>query len=233
MNSLQKNNFSSTRDEVIIAHMFLVKQEAYKLIRGGISQHEFDELVQMGMLGLIEAAQRFNDQQQCSFSVYARIRIRGAIIDALRRKDWVPRSVRTRAKKLDEASSYLQQKLDRNPTTKELCAELDIPEKKLSSFQALSELHSIVSIEEGGDTPIRSTLKSDAQDAQEYLIQKETLFLLKQALRECTEHEQELITLYYFQNWSMRQMAAYYHISESRICQQLKQIRNHLADKLQ
>ena len=233
MTNTQKKQNSSTLNDVIVSHMFLVKQEVRKLIRSGVSKNEFDELVQIGMLGLIEAANRFNQQQQCSFAVYARIRIRGSIIDELRRKDWVPRSVRSRAKRLEEASSYLKEKLNRPPTSKELCTELDIPEKKFSSFQSISVLHALVSIEDGGDTPIRNTLRSDSQDAQDSLIQKETLFLLKQALQDCSSQEQDLIHLYYFQNQSMRQIAAKYNISESRVCQNLKQIRNHLAAKLQ
>ena len=232
MTIIHKKKENSTRNEFIVSHMFLVKQEVRKLIRSGVSQNEFDELVQIGMLGLIEAANRFNQQQQCSFSVYARIRIRGSIIDELRRKDWVPRSVRARAKRLEEASSYLKNKLDRQPTTKELSSELHICEKKLSSFQSISILRSLVSMEDGGETPIRNTLPSDDQNAQDYLIQKESIFLLKQALLSCSKQEQELIHLYYFQNQSMRQIAAQHGISESRICQNLKQIRNHLAAKL-
>ena len=134
---LPKQEYSPTINDCIVEHMYIVEQEARKIIRRGIIHHEYNDLYLLGMIGLIEAAHRFDHRFQCSFSVYARIRIQGSIIDAMRKKDWVPRSVRKRAKEYNDAVQYLTNKYNRPPTKEELCSYINLPVEKLENHTKL------------------------------------------------------------------------------------------------
>ena len=148
---MPKKKYSITINDAIVTHMYVVEQESRKILRRGVAHYEYDELYQLGMVGLIEAAHRFDDRHQCSFSVYARIRVQGTIIDAMRKKDWVPRSVRKRAKAYKEAVQYLTEKHERSPTKEEICSYIDIPVQKLEKHTKLCAILPLISIEDRGD----------------------------------------------------------------------------------
>ena len=212
---LPKQQYTATINDCIVEHMYIVEQEARKIIRRGIIHHEYNDLYQLGMVGLIEAAHRFDHQFQCSFSVYARIRVQGSIIDAMRKKDWVPRSVRKRAKEYNEAVQYLTDKYNRPPTKEELCSYINLPVEKLETHTKLCMITPLISMEERGDNP----LPVDEQCIQESMIKKEESSHLHACLNELTEQEQQLITMYYFEEMSMKAIANEFGVSESRICQ--------------
>lgn len=212
---LPKQQYTATINDCIVEHMYIVEQEARKIIRRGIIHHEYNDLYQLGMVGLIEAAHRFDHQFQCSFSVYARIRVQGSIIDAMRKKDWVPRSVRKRAKEYNEAVQYLTDKYNRPPTKEELCSYINLPVEKLDNHTKLCMITPLISMEERGDNP----LPVDGQCIQESMIKKEESSRLHACLNELTEQEQQLITMYYFEEMSMKAIANEFGVSESRICQ--------------
>lgn len=212
---LPKQQYTATINDCIVEHMYIVEQEARKIIRRGIIHHEYNDLYQLGMVGLIEAAHRFDHQFQCSFSVYARIRVQGSIIDAMRKKDWVPRSVRKRAKEYNEAVQYLTEKYNRPPTKEELCSYINLPVEKLDNHTKLCMITPLISMEERGDNP----LPVDGQCMQESMIKKEESSRLHACLSELTEQEQQLITMYYFEEMSMKAIANEFGVSESRICQ--------------
>ena len=212
---LPKQQYTATINDCIVEHMYIVEQEARKIIRRGIIHHEYNDLYQLGMVGLIEAAHRFDHQFQCSFSVYARIRVQGSIIDAMRKKDWVPRSVRKRAKEYNEAVQYLTDKYNRPPTKEELCSYINLPVEKLDNHTKLCMITPLISMEERGDNP----LPVDGQCMQESMIKKEESSRLHACLSELTEQEQQLITMYYFEEMSMKAIANEFGVSESRICQ--------------
>ena len=183
------------------------------------------------MIGLIEAAHRFDQQFQCSFSVYARIRVQGSIIDAMRKKDWVPRSVRKRAKEFNEAVQYLTNKYNRPPTKEELCSYINLPIEKLDGHIKLCMITPLISMEERGDHPLPIDDKSPC--VQESMIKKEESSLLHTCLGKLNQQEQQLITLYYFEEMSMKAIAKEFGVSESRICQLHGAIKKKLYYRLQ
>lgn len=221
----QQQHPISTND-AIIAHMYVVEQETKKIIRRGVTHYEYDELYQLGMVGLIEAAHRFDNRHQCSFSVYARIRVQGSIIDAMRKKDWVPRSVRKRAKTYNEAIVYLTQKYERPPTKEELCIYIDIPVQKLETYTKLCTITPLISMEDRGDQALPICEKTGC--AQESIIKKEEFSMLHACIKALPEQERELIHMYYFEEKNMKQIAACFSVSESRICQMHGRIKTKL-----
>lgn len=215
--TLPQQQYAETINDTIVEHMYIVEQETRKILRRGVIHHEYNDLYQLGMIGLIEAAHRFDHQFQCSFSVYARIRVQGSIIDAMRKKDWVPRSVRKRAKEYNEAVQYLTNKFNRPPTKKEICSYINLPLEKLDSHTKLCMITPLISIEERGDNPLPIDDKGIC--VQEFMIKKEESSQLHTCLRELTQQEQQLIKMYYFEDKSMKAIAQEFGVSESRICQ--------------
>ena len=214
---LPQKECSTTIHDTIIDHMYIVEQEARKIIRRGVIHHEYNDLYQLGMIGLIEAAHRFDYQFQCSFPVYARIRVQGSIIDAMRKKDWVPRSVRKRAKEYNEAVQYLTDKYGRPPTKEELCSYINLPLDKLESHTKLCMITPLISMEERGDHPL--PIDEGGVCVQESMIKKEEASRLHTCLSELRQQEQQLITMYYFEDMSMKAIAKEFGVSESRVCQ--------------
>ena len=215
--TLVQHQYIDNINDTIVEHMYIVEQEARKILRRGVIHHEYNDLYQLGMIGLIEAAHRFDDQFHCSFSVYARIRVQGSIIDAMRKKDWVPRSVRKRAKEYNEAVQYLTHKYNRFPTKEEICSYINIPVDKLEIHAKLCIITPLVSMEERGDHPLPIDDKRPC--VQESMIKKEESSLLHLCIKELKLQEQQLVKLYYFEDKSMKAIALEFGVSESRICQ--------------
>lgn len=214
----------------IIRYIPLVHREVKKLMKNGVVYHEYDELVQIGAIGLIEAATRFDERLGRSFSKYAQIRIQGAILDELRKRDWVPRTVRQRAKKLSSCIELLQNKLQRTPTKKEICAYLEIEEDDFERFCFYGKITPLVSIDEG-EYPIRERLLSEAMNPQEGLLNKEMIQELRDVLSTLEPKEQTIINQYYFEEQQMKVIAEQFHVSESRICQLHQKITKKIAKR--
>jgi RNA polymerase sigma factor for flagellar operon FliA len=221
----------SVEQNQILAHMHLVHQEVRKMMRRGIVQYEYDELVQIGTIGLMEAVYRFDELRRQSFSMYARIRIQGSIIDEIRKRDWVPRSVRQRSNNLKEGVEYLKEKLQRTPTRKELCAHLNIKERKFSSYRFHSEIAPLVSLE-AGEFPIIDQVPSTDSDAQEALMNKEAIQEMMQLIDDLSPQDKEIIRQYYFEDKNMKSIAQCFNVTESRICQIHQKIKKQFARKL-
>ena len=221
-----------TEQDTILTHMEIVHQEVRKLLRKGVVHYEYDELVQIGVIGLIEASRRYEEQKCSSFGVYARIRIQGAIIDEIRKRDWVPRSVRKRAQNLREAAEILQTRLKRKPTRAELAVELDIPEKNLEKFCRLAQIHSLLSLENDGENSMHHHIHSECKDAQEHILEQEQHQHLHQAIAALAPQERRMIEMYYFEDKGLREIAMEFGVSESRVCQIHTQIKRRIAKKI-
>lgn len=219
------------QQELIIEHMSIVHQEVKKMMRRGVVQHEYNELVQIGTIGLIQAVHRFDEIKGQSFSKYARIRVQGSILDELRKRDWVPRSVRQRSKKLKISEQHLQEKLKRSPTKEEVCSYLDIDEKRFSSYLFHSEIAKVVSMD-AGENPIREQISSHTHNPQEDILKKERMAALKECIETLLPQEREIVEQYYFQNKNMKTIAEYFGVTESRICQIHRKVKQKLAQKM-
>jgi RNA polymerase sigma factor for flagellar operon FliA len=180
------------------------------------------------MLGLIEAMERFDPKRQIRFETFAMQRIRGAIIDELRSLDWVPRSVRARARDIEEANSKLEHELGRAPTDEELAERLRVSEEELqesllqisnSSILALEELW--MSADASGDkVSLLDTLEDErAPDPQAALDSSELKDRLQDAVQDLPERETLVIALYYFENLTLREIGEVLGVTESRVSQ--------------
>ncbi|MDP9188307.1 MAG: RNA polymerase sigma factor WhiG [Actinomycetota bacterium] len=218
----------SARERLVVAYAPLVKFVAGRTGSRLPSHVEQADLISYGMLGLIEALDRFDPRRRIRFETFAMQRIRGAIIDELRSLDWVPRSVRSRARDIEEANSKLEHRLGRAPTDAELAEELDIEDSELQQALLQISKSSILALEELWMTPDASgdrvalldTIEDEsAPDPQAALDTSEVKERLQEAIQDLPERETMVIALYYFENLTLREIGEVLGVTESRISQ--------------
>lgn len=216
------------RDRLILTYSPLVKYVAGRLSVGLPSHVDEGDLVSYGLLGLINAIERFEIDREIKFETYAISRIKGAIIDELRSMDWVPRSVRSRAREIERAIGDLENKHKRAPTDQEICKEIGISEEEFhanlasihrSSVAALDELWTIAS--SGGDTvALIDTIEDpQAEDPARSFQSVETRQALADAIKRLPDREQLVIALYYYEELTLREIGEILGVTESRISQ--------------
>jgi RNA polymerase sigma factor FliA len=203
------------RDRLIVMYSPLVKYVAGRLGSGLPAHVDEGDLVSYGLLGLIGAIERYDPERDIKFETYAIARIRGSIIDELRALDWVPRSVRSRAREIERAIATLEAKLGRAPTDEEISAKVGITIDELeesltdiarSSIAALDELWSVSG--EGDQVSLLDTL--DETELRE---------ILGDAISRLPEREKLVITLYYYEELTLREIGEVLGVTESRISQ--------------
>lgn len=184
-----------------------------------------DDLIHAGVIGLIDALNKFDSNKNVQFKTYAKFRIRGAILDSLRELDWSPRDLRRKARLLEQTISRLGSELGRSATEQEIAAELSMP---LDDFQSLlRELDGL----DLGSLQVESTFDGQEQDLCEYLpgdpeetpyflcLKAEVRQLLARAISELSEKEQQVLSLYYHEELTMKEVGAVLGIGESRVSQ--------------
>ena len=139
------------REELILQHYPMVRRVAYRMVSRYPSCIEADDLVTIGTLGLIDAVDKFEESRSVSFSAYARIRVQGAILDELRKTDWVPRSVRNRFSRIQETKQNLREKLGRDPKEEEVAQALGVGVERLREMIQGATVRTLVSMEEGSE----------------------------------------------------------------------------------
>ena len=195
----------------------------------GLPAHvEESDLISYGLIGLINAIERFDIEREIKFETYAITRVKGAIIDELRALDWVPRSVRARAREIERAHAKLEHRLHRTPSDEEMARELrmdvdDFQEALLkisnSAVVALDELWA-VSDASGDKVSLLDTLEDpDAPDPQQLLDKSELKDRLAEAIAALPEREKLVIGLYYYENLTLREIGEVLSVTESRISQ--------------
>jgi RNA polymerase sigma factor for flagellar operon FliA len=216
------------RDRLILTYAPLVKFVAGRLGSGLPAHVEENDLVSYGLLGLIGAIERYDPDRDVKFETYAIARIKGSIIDELRAMDWVPRSVRARARDIERAIAKLEAKLHRAPSDGEISQELGVTEDELnesltdisrSSIAALDELWTISS--SGGDqVALIDTIEdTSGPDPQGALAQTELKEALGDAIARLPEREKIVITLYYYEELTLREIGEVLGVTESRVSQ--------------
>lgn len=218
----------ASRDELIIEFSPLVRQVASRVGSGLPSQVEHADLISYGVFGLIDAIDKYDPERPVKFETYAISRIRGAIIDELRSMDWIPRSVRSRAREVERAQSELEAKLQRTPTAAEVAKALEMsPQEYRATVGRLSNT-SVLALDEatssGGDRSESITLMDTLRDASapdpaRLMDSEETQYLLARAIDQLPEREKFVLTLYYFENMTLAEIGAVLGVTESRISQ--------------
>ena len=232
------------RDQLIVHYSPLVKYVAGRVATGLPQNVEQADLVSYGIFGLIDAIDKFDLKRGYKFETYAIARIKGAIIDELRSIDWVPRSVRAKARSLEKAYAKLEAEHHRSPSDEELSAELGWTDQQLQ--QALSQISFIglVALDEmlsgggssGGERGEALTLGDTVADAgpgpvAAYEVE-EMRQILAQAINDMPDREKVVLTLYYYEGLTLAEIGEVLGVTESRVCQIHTKSVIHLRSKL-
>ncbi len=225
----QKEHDEMSREELIEEYIPLVKYLAHRISVKLPSHVEIDDLVNSGVIGLIDAIEKFDQSRGIKFKTYAEFRIRGAIFDGLRSLDWVPRSVRKQKKMVEQSYAQLEQKLGRHATDEELSENLgvDLQEfyKILDNLKGVNlgkfvELNSSDSQNPGeGETAIAFVADESSDDPYNEFQKQELTEILAEAIRGLPEKERYVVSLYYFDELTMKEIGTVLSITESRVSQ--------------
>jgi RNA polymerase sigma factor for flagellar operon FliA len=241
-NEYVANRDPALRDRLILHYAPLVKYVAGRVGSGLPAHVEQADLVSYGTFGLIDAITRYEPTREVKFESYAMARIRGAIIDELRHTDWIPRSVRMKARAFERAVAELEGTLQRTPTDEEVAEVLDMDVEEMRKFLGQLSLVNVVALDElltdddgGGSPRLGDTLQdSSALDPQAMAEHGEARQLLARAVEQLPEREKVVVSLYYFEGLTLADIGRVLGVTESRICQMhtkaVLQLRTKLAD---
>ena len=214
------------RDQLVLHYSPVVKFVAGRLAAGLPSSVDPADLVSYGIFGLLDAIERFDLGRGFKFETYAVNRVRGAILDELRSIDWVPRSVRSRARAVERAFQLLEGQLGRSPTDIELAEALDMTEPQLQATLAQISVLGVAALDEtvkGGDRENGSRLADSVADTGDGPVEvwekAETRTMLADAIRGLAERDRLVLSLYYFENLTLAEIGGVLGVSESRVCQ--------------
>lgn len=211
------------RNDLILAYMNIVRYAAVSTRNMYLKYAETDDIINEATVALMTAIDSFDTKRGVKFETYASIKVRGAIIDYIRRQDFIPRSVRRFAREYDAAYSELYGQLDREPTLNEIAEHMRIPPEKVESFTAQAAAAQTLSFEtllneSGFDIPDKAD--EDGMWAPEASIHKQEKYkYLTEAIKQLKEKERLVITLYYYEKLKFYDIGRVMDISESRVCQ--------------
>jgi len=228
-----------SREEIVHKYLHLVKYVAGRISVSLPPNVEISDLINDGVLGLLDAIEKYDDARGVKFETYAITRINGAILDALRSLDWVPRAVRQRARELERAHSELEGKLGRAPSDEELAAHMNIDMRELAQIVQRVRGTSVLSLEEflpserGHEIPLADTLRDEGGDIVGEIEQQEVRRELSAAVDDLPSQERRVIQLYYFEGKTLKDIKGVLGVSESRVSQIHAQAVIHLRRRLQ
>ena len=209
------------RERLVVAYSPLVKYVSGRMASGLPAHVDEADLISYGLVGLIGAISRFEPAREIKFETYAITRIKGAIIDELRSLDWVPRSVRARARAIEKANAKLEHKLQRAPTDEEMAIELSmsVPEFQDALLQISNS--TVAALDASGDqVSLLDTLQDhDAPDPAAAMDQTDLKDRVADAIARLPEREKLVIALYYYENLTLREIGEVLGVTESRISQ--------------
>ncbi len=222
-------DYARTRSDDLREKLILEYAPLVKLVAGRLSMYlgsnvEFDDLVGYGVFGLIDAIDKFDAFKDVKFETYASLRIRGAILDQIRKMDWIPRTIRQKQKQIDKVCGQIQIEKGREATDDEIAEALGITNDEYSDWQSQMKITGLVSLNEyletGSDIPNeRTRVSSDFQQPEKALEQSELKQMLVEALELLTDKEKTVITLYYYEEMTLKEISRVLEVSESRVSQ--------------
>lgn len=218
-----KKKSSGLQEKLIIEYAGLVKIVAGRLSMYLGNNVEYDDLVGYGVFGLIDAIDKFDYMKGVKFETYASLRIRGAILDQIRKMDWIPRSIRQKQRKLDQAYQSLELRNGRIASDEEVAKELDIGLEELEQWQNQTKVTNIISLDEfvdqGSEGSIEQNLVLSYEQPEKIIEKQELKDLLIKTLETLTEKEKTVIILYYYEDLTLKEISRILEVSESRISQ--------------
>jgi len=227
-----------TREEIVHKYLHLVKYVAGRISVNLPPNVEINDLINDGILGLIDAIEKYDDARGVKFETYAITRINGAILDALRSLDWVPRAVRQRARELERAHQEIELENGRAPTDEEVAARMGLTMREFDQLVQRVRGTAVLSLEEflpnerGYEIPLVDTLKDDGSDVTSEVEQREVRAELVGAVDALSPQERTVIRLYYFEGQTLKEIKGALGVSESRVSQIHAQAVIHLRTRL-
>jgi RNA polymerase sigma factor FliA len=240
----KERSTAEARERLILHYSPLVKFVAGRVAAGLPQNIEQSDLVSYGIFGLIDAIDKFDPGRGYKFETYAISRIKGAIIDELRSIDWVPRSVRAKARAIERAYSKLENELRRSPDDKEVAAELGVTENELAttlgqiSFVGVVALDELLSAgsERGSGATVGDTIAGGGHDPVEAFESEEMRQVLADAINRMPDRERLVLTLYYYEGLTLAEIGNVLGVTESRVCQihtkAIFQLRSRLSEPM-
>ncbi len=222
------DEYSKTKSPEIREKIILEYAPLVKVVAGRLSMYlgynvEYDDLVGYGIFGLIDAIDKFDYLKEVKFETYASLRIRGAILDQIRKMDWIPRTIRQKQKKIDAVMKAIEVETGRNATDEEIAERLGITEDEYSDWQSQMKITNIVSLneylEQGSEVSIEYNHAAKFETPEEVLEKGELKKMLGEALELLTEKERKVIMLYYYEELTLKEISNILDVSESRISQ--------------
>jgi RNA polymerase sigma factor FliA len=214
---------STDKEALVRAHLPLVKRIAYHLMSRLPASVEVDDLIQAGLIGLLDAVDRFNDDQGAQFETYATQRVRGAMLDELREADWASRTMRKASRQIENAISALQQRLQRPPSETEIAGELGLNINDYFELLNGTRGAQLVYYEDlyasDNDDFLERFVDELATGPFEMISDQKFKKALTQAVVELPDREKMLMGMYYEQDMNFKEIGAVFGVSESRICQ--------------
>ena len=238
-----KSRTPELREKIILEYAPLVK-----LVAGRLSMYlgynvEYDDLVSYGIFGLIDAIDKYDYAKEVKFETYASLRIRGAILDQIRKMDWIPRTIRQKQKRIDAVCKDIETRLGRSATDEEIASELGISDDEYLEWQSQMKITNVVSLneymEQGAEVPAEGNQFTTARfDSPEENIEKEELKkVLEESLEQLTEKEKKVILLYYYEDLTLKEISNVLEVSESRISQlhtrELQKMKTKMGDYME
>lgn len=238
-------DYANTKSPEIREKIILEYAPLVKVVAGRLSMYlgynvEYEDLVSYGIFGLIDAIDKFDCLKDVKFETYASLRIRGAILDQIRKMDWIPRTIRQKQKRIDAAIKEIETQYGRSATDEEIAKLLGITDEEYLDWQSQMKITNVVSLneflEQGSEVSNEAgNTKSAAFDSPEEILERDELKkMLAQALEILTEKERKVIVLYYYEDLTLKEISNILEVSESRISQlhtrALQKMRGRLGD---
>ncbi len=221
-----KTRTQEVRDKIILEYAPLVK-----LVAGRLSMYlgynvEYEDLVSYGIFGLMDAIDKFDLSLNIKFETYASQRIRGSILDQIRKMDWIPRTIRQKQKKIDTVMRTIEAEKGRQATDEEIAEGLGISDEEYVEWQSQMKVTNVVSLNEfldqGSEIPADMSYNNQQArfDGPEEVIEQEELKkMLAEALELLTEKEKKVILLYYYEDLTLKEISSILEVTESRVSQ--------------
>lgn len=250
MNEKEKNKlweqYSTKRTQAVREQLIIEYAPLVKLVAGRLSMYlgytvEFDDLVGYGIFGLIDAIDKFDYGKGIKFETYASLRIRGAILDQIRKMDWIPRSLRQKQKKLESVAMELELTLGRAPTEEEMAEALEITVDEYYVWEGQTKITGVASLEDfleqGSEVKASGTRRAVAEQPEQAMEEQEVKRILVEALQKLTEKERKVVQLYYYEELTLKEISEVLEVSESRVSQlhtkALQKLKEKLGDQIE
>ena len=211
----------ATHEYMVEKHASLVKRIACHLINRLPASVQLEDLIQAGMIGLLEASRNYDERQGASFETYAGIRIRGAMLDEIRKNDWAPRSVHRKARMVAEAVREIEHDEGRDARDTEIASVLDMPLQDYYKILQDNSYHKVLSFEDlgVGDDSILENMSDNGPGILDGLHREDLQRILSEAIASLPERERLVMALYYDEELNLREIGAVLGVSESRVSQ--------------